>query len=74
MCALVDLPVYVREEVKIWVATGYDKAIPLYWWKSGYCCFCQIQVQGVSKYMQPINMIMIYYWDKRNGGHLEHAW
>ena len=23
--------------------------------------------------MQPINMIMIYYWDKRNGGHLEHV-
>ena len=23
--------------------------------------------QGVLKYMQPINMIMIYYWDKRNG-------
>ena len=22
--------------------------------------------------MQPINMIMIYYWDERNGGHLEH--
>ena len=26
---------------------------------------------GVSKLMQPINM-MIYYWDKCNGGHLEH--
>ena len=23
--------------------------------------------------MQPINMIMIYYWDKHNGGHLEHV-
>ena len=23
--------------------------------------------------MQRINMIMIYYWDKRNGGHMEHA-
>ena len=23
--------------------------------------------------MQPIKMIMIYYWDKRNGGHLEHV-
>ena len=22
--------------------------------------------------MQPINMIMTYYWDKRNAGHLEH--
>ena len=23
--------------------------------------------------MQPINMIMIYYGDKRNGSHLEHV-
>ena len=23
--------------------------------------------------MQPDNMIMIYYWDKRNGGYLEHT-
>ena len=23
--------------------------------------------------MQPINMIIIYYWDKCNGGHLERA-
>ena len=23
--------------------------------------------------MQPINMIMIYYWDKCNGGHLKQA-
>ena len=28
-------------------------------------------IQGVSKYMKPIN-IMIYYRDKCNGGHLEH--
>ena len=31
-----------------------------------------VLVQGVSKQMQPINMIMTYYWNKRNGGHLEH--
>ena len=29
-------------------------------------------IQGVSKLMQPINMMMIYEWDKYNGGHLEH--
>ena len=23
--------------------------------------------------MQPINIIMIYYWGKCNGGHLEHV-
>ena len=23
--------------------------------------------------MQPINLIMIYNWDKHNGGHLQHA-
>ena len=23
--------------------------------------------------MQPNNMIMIHYWEKRNGGHLEHV-
>ena len=23
--------------------------------------------------MQPINMIMIYYWDTRSGGHLEYV-
>ena len=27
--------------------------------------------QAVSKQMQPINMLMIYYRDKCNGGHLE---
>ena len=30
-------------------------------------------ILDVSKSMQPLNMIMIYYWDKRNGGHLEHV-
>ena len=29
--------------------------------------------QGVSKYMQPINMILIYYWSKYNGNDLEHV-
>ena len=23
--------------------------------------------------MWPVNMMMIYYWGKRNGGHLEHV-
>ena len=30
-------------------------------------------IQAVSKKMQPINMIMIHFWDKRNGDHLEHV-
>ena len=30
-------------------------------------------MQGVSNWMQPINTIMIYYWDKHNGGHLKHV-
>ena len=30
-------------------------------------------IQGVSKYMQLINMIIIYYWNKCNGRHLEHV-
>ena len=30
-------------------------------------------VQGVSKSMQPINMIMIYCRDKPNGGDLEYV-
>ena len=28
----------------------------------------------VSKWMQPINMIMIYYWNKHNGAHLEKSY
>ena len=30
-------------------------------------------MQGVSKIDATNNMIMIYYWDKCNGGHLEHV-
>ena len=29
-------------------------------------------VYRFNHYTILINMIMIYYWDKRNGGHLEH--
>ena len=28
---------------------------------------------GINGLRQPINMKMIYYWDKRNGYHLEHV-
>ena len=28
---------------------------------------------GISKQMQTIKMIMIYYWDNRNGNHLKHV-
>ena len=29
---------------------------------------------GCVKIDAIINMIMIYYWDKCKGGHLEHVW
>ena len=32
----------------------------------------KFDVRGVSKQMQPINM-MIYYWDNQNGSHFEHV-
>ena len=32
-----------------------------------------MEVQGVSKQMQHFDTIMIYYWDKCHGGHLEHV-
>ena len=34
---------------------------------------CFFKIQCVSKQMQLINMIMIYYRDKFYGGHLEHV-
>ena len=33
----------------------------------------QHPIQGVSKEIQPIKIIMIYNWDKCNDGHLEDA-
>ena len=33
----------------------------------------RLMVLSVSKEMQPINMIMIYFYDKCDGGHLQHA-
>ena len=35
--------------------------------------YIYMYIQGVSKEMQSINMIMIYYWDKLNASHLEHV-
>ena len=31
------------------------------------------KIQDVSKLLQPINMITIYYREKHNGGYLEHV-
>ena len=52
----VDVPIYYNE--------------PLHLECTSQCVYIYIYIY-VSKQMQPINMIMICYWDKRNGTHLE---
>ena len=34
----------------------------------------EVKIRRIRKLMQDINMIMIYYWHKRNGSHLEYVW